>query len=76
MSDRLSSILEADDPVAASYAAGLSRAVRDGFGMDDERRREMVELIRAELATGRINRFAEAYGTGALDGLAPYGLYA
>jgi hypothetical protein len=58
------------------YSAAHRAAEVEGFGMSDDRRRELVGILRAELADGGLNVYAHAYAEGALDGLAPFGLYA
>lgn len=61
---------------ADSYAAGASNARRDALTMDDAQRAHITAVLRAYIDSESTNRFARAYAYGALDALAPLGLYA
>lgn len=68
-------VLKLGEMVEDSRAAGMWAARVEGFGLSDERRDEIVAELREALAKPS-NIFAKAYAEGALDGLAPYALYA
>lgn len=61
---------------ADSYDAGYKTARREAFWTDDDQRQKIVDTLREWLAAESTNRYARAYAEGALDAMAPFGLYA
>jgi hypothetical protein len=64
------------DDTADSYTAGFSTARRDVLGMTNDEYRRIVGVLRKYLNAESTNKYALAYAEGALDALAPVGLYA
>lgn len=59
-----------------SYEAGFTAARGAAFGMSNDELRGFVARIRPFEASESVNRFAKAYAAGALDGVAPFMVYA